>query len=98
MSAALPTDEVDAIPRRMLAEQTALLYRPPFPPLAGSVLSGAIVASLAIEDSGLFASALWYGAAMTMMAVRLYAGSRFAGRTYTYDELKRRRSTMLVLI
>ena len=49
---------MNAIPRRMLAEQIALIYRLSFSPLVGSVLIGAIVAYLAIEDSGLLASAV----------------------------------------
>jgi signal transduction histidine kinase len=82
----------------MLAEQLALIYRLSFSPLVGSILIGAIIAYLAIDDFGWPVSAAWYIAAMLMMVVRLQAARRFHERAFTSRELVARRRTMLTLI
>lgn len=83
---------------RILSQQVALMCRVSVVPLLGSAFIAAIVAYVALEDSGLQVSAAWYAAAIAIMAIRLTVQRAFLRRTRGPEELHRWLATMYVLI
>jgi signal transduction histidine kinase len=88
----------DVLSHRILSQQVALMCRVSVVPLAGSAFIAAIVAYAALEDSGPKASAAWYAAAITIMAVRLIVQGAFLRRPRGPAELRRWLMAMYVLI
>jgi signal transduction histidine kinase len=83
---------------RILTEQVALMCRLTTSPLLGSTIIGAIIAYLAIEDSGLRVSAGWYCASLVIMLIRWRVAITFLQRARDHDEVQRCRTVMLTLI
>lgn len=93
---ASPDPEV--LNQRILSEQVALMCRLTTIPLVGSVFIGAIVAVLAVKDSGMHASGAWYLASLVIMFVRWRIAHAYLRRPRTHDETRRWLAVMFVLI
>jgi signal transduction histidine kinase len=98
MSAAPATLAPDVLDHRVHAEQVALMCRLTTIPLLGSIFIGAIVAYLAIEDSGTRVAGAWYAASLAIMLIRWRVAHAFLQRPRRYEEVRRWRTAMLVLI
>jgi signal transduction histidine kinase len=83
---------------RVLTQQVELMCRVSVVPLLGSAFIAAIVAFAALADSGPRATAAWYAAALTIMAVRLSVQRAFLRRPRGPEELRRWLTAMYVLI
>src|SRR5262245_28213682 len=90
--------DAEALHQHMLVEQVALMSRLSAIPLLVSTVIGAIVAWLAVEDSGVAVAAGWYCASMGMMVLRLRIGQLFTRQPRSYAEGRRWRTAMLLLI
>jgi signal transduction histidine kinase len=88
----------EVLSHRILTEQVALMCRLTTSPLLGSLLIGAIIAYLAVEDSGLQVSAGWYCASLIIMLIRWRVANAFLQRDRGHDAVRRCRSMMLALI
>lgn len=98
MRAASSVSDSDVLKQRILIEQVALMCRLTTLPLFGSIGVGAILAYLAIEDSGLPVSLGWYGVCLAIMFVRWRVAREFLRKPREYDEVVRWRTAMLILI
>jgi hypothetical protein len=98
MSDARATAEAEGLSRRILAEQVALMCRLSAIPLLGSVFVGAIIAYIAIEDSGMRASLGWYAASLVIMSIRWRMAHAYLRRARSHDEVLRWRAGMLALV
>src|SRR5687768_11352656 len=88
----------DVLNHRVLSQQVGLMCRVSVVPLLGSASIAAIVAYAALEDSGPQASAIWYAAALAIMAVRLVVQRAFLRRPRGPEELRSWLMAMYVLI
>jgi signal transduction histidine kinase len=93
---AMPNPEV--LQHRTQYEQVALMCRLTTLPLAGSIFIGAILAYLAVEDSGWLISGGWYAACLTIMFIRWRVAHAFLQHPRVHGEVLRWRSAMLALI
>lgn len=98
MSAAPATSAQEVLNHRILREQVALMCRLSTIPLLGSILIGAIVAVLAVKDSGMRASGAWYLASLVIMFIRWSVAHAFLRRPRSYAEVRRWLALMFVLI
>ena len=98
MSAAPATSAPDVLNHRVLGEQVALMCRLSTIPLVGSIFIGAIVAILAVKDSGMRASGAWYFASLVIMVIRWWVAHAFLRRPRSHEEVRRWLAAMFVLI
>jgi signal transduction histidine kinase len=88
----------EVLNHRILTEQVALMCRLTTLPLFGSIFIGAIIAYLAVEDSGLRISGAWYLASLVIMLIRWRVANAFLQRPRRHAEVQRWRSAMLALL
>jgi signal transduction histidine kinase len=93
---ATPNPEV--LQHRILYEQVALMCRLTTLPLFGSLFIGAILAYLAIEDSGVLISGAWYAACLVIMFIRWRVSHAFLQSPREHAEVLCWRAVMLALI
>ena len=90
--------DAEVLHQRIQTEQVALMCRLTTIPLVGSIFVGAIMAYVAAEDSGVQASVAWYVVSLTIMSIRWRVAHAFLRRSRSYEEARRWRMAMLVLI
>ena len=88
----------ETLQQRILYEQVALMCRLTTLPLFGSMFIGAILAFLAIQDSGYWVSGLWYAACLAIMLTRWRIANAFLQQPREPAEVLRWQSWMLLLI
>ncbi|HEY4368916.1 MAG TPA: ATP-binding protein [Steroidobacteraceae bacterium] len=88
----------ETLRQRIATEQVALMCRLTTAPLLGSIVIGAIVAYLAVEDAGVLVSTGWYCASLAIMFIRWRVARAFLQRPREYPEVLRWQSVMLLLI
>jgi len=93
-----PTPNPEVLQHRALYEQVALMCRLTTLPLFGSIFIGAILAYLAIADSGFLVSGAWYAACLVIMFIRWRVAHAFLQRPRAHQEVQRWRSAMFGLI
>jgi hypothetical protein len=98
MSDVRPVYDPDVLKQRTLVEQVALMCRLTTLPLFGSIGVGAILAYLAIEDSGLLVSVSWYAASLAITVIRWQVARTFLQQQRSYDETRQALTIMFVLI
>jgi signal transduction histidine kinase len=98
MSDAVVSKNNEALNRRILAEQVALMCRLTTIPLLGSIFVGAIIAYVAVADAGGLTSGIWYLASIAIMLIRWRVAMAFLRRPPSELDADRWRTMMLVLI
>jgi signal transduction histidine kinase len=98
MSDATPVADKDVLNQRILIEQVVLMCRLTTLPLFGSIGIGAILAYLAIEDSGLLISAGWYVVSLAIMFIRWQIAYLFLKKPRNYDETRQWLTVMFALL
>lgn len=98
MSTAPATAAPEVLNHRILVEQVSLMCRLSTIPLLGSIFIGAIVAYLAIADSGMRVAGAWYAASLVIMLIRWRVSHAFLQRLRSHAEVVRWRTAMFVLI
>jgi signal transduction histidine kinase len=83
---------------RILNEQVALMCKLSIAPLLGSTVIGAIIAYVAVEDSGIQLSLAWYATSLAIMLIRWGVARAFLQRPRDPLEVRRWLTAMYLLI
>lgn len=95
MTEAVNISQREHIEARVLSEQVALMCRLTTSPLSASVIIGAMMVWLTMEDYGLAPAVAWYVGLLLVLLIRWQIAASYLRRPRNLDQTKRWRAAMM---